>query len=86
MIGSTFTAAMERVAKLVRGLREDGHTIRYVDAGGGLGIAYTQLGLPEFADFAARYAAAVTTPLPAWLRATNNVSHECRLGLTTKDR
>jgi diaminopimelate decarboxylase len=58
-----FTAAMERVADLVRGLRGDGHTIRYVDAGGGLGIAYTKLGLPEFADFAARYAAAVTTPL-----------------------
>jgi diaminopimelate decarboxylase len=58
-----FTAAMERVAELVRGLRQEGHTIRYVDAGGGLGIPYTQLGLPEFADFAARYAAAVTTPL-----------------------
>jgi diaminopimelate decarboxylase len=58
-----FTAAMERVADLVRGLRADGHTIRYVDAGGGLGIAYTQLGLPEFADFAVRYAAAVTAPL-----------------------
>ncbi len=58
-----FTAAMERVADLVRGLRGDGHTIRYVDAGGGLGIAYTQLGLPEFADFSARYAAAVTSPL-----------------------
>jgi diaminopimelate decarboxylase len=58
-----FSAAMERVADLVRGLREDGHTIRYVDAGGGLGIAYTQLGLPEFADFAVRYAEAVTTPL-----------------------
>ena len=58
-----FTAAMERVADLVRGLRADGHTIRYVDAGGGLGIAYTQLGLPEFADFAVRYAEAVTAPL-----------------------
>jgi diaminopimelate decarboxylase len=58
-----FTAAMERVAELVRGLRQDGHTIRYVDAGGGLGIPYTQLGLPEFADFSARYAAAVTAPL-----------------------
>jgi diaminopimelate decarboxylase len=58
-----FTAAMERVADLVRGLRGDGHSIRYVDAGGGLGIAYTRLGLPEFADFAARYAAAITTPL-----------------------
>lgn len=58
-----FAAAMERVADLVRGLRQDGHTIKYVDAGGGLGIAYTQLGLPEFADFAVRYAAAVTAPL-----------------------
>lgn len=58
-----FTAAMERVADLVRGLRADGHTIRYVDAGGGLGIPYTQLGMPEFAEFSARYAAALTTPL-----------------------
>ena len=58
-----FAAAMQRVADLVRGLRQDGHTIKYVDAGGGLGIAYTQMGLPEFADFAARYAAAVTAPL-----------------------
>lgn len=58
-----FAAAMERVADLVRGLRQDGHSIRYVDAGGGLGIAYTQLGLPEFAGFATRYAAAVTAPL-----------------------
>jgi diaminopimelate decarboxylase len=60
---SPFSAAMERVADLVRGLRANGHTIRYVDAGGGLGIAYTQLGLPEFADFAERYAEAVTAPL-----------------------
>ncbi|HEY6938115.1 MAG TPA: diaminopimelate decarboxylase, partial [Terriglobales bacterium] len=60
-----FTAAMERVADLVRGLRQDGHSIRCVDAGGGLGIAYTQLGLPEFAEFAARYAGAVTVPLRA---------------------
>ncbi len=35
-----FTAAMEHVAGLVRQLREDGHNIRYVDAGGGLGISY----------------------------------------------
>lgn len=58
-----FTAAMERVADLVRGLRADGHRIRYVDAGGGLGIPYVQLDLPEFRDFAARYAAALTAPL-----------------------
>jgi diaminopimelate decarboxylase len=37
---SAFSAAMRRVAALVRALRADGHRIRYVDAGGGLGIEY----------------------------------------------
>jgi diaminopimelate decarboxylase len=35
-----FAATMDRVAALVRELRDDGHKIEYVDAGGGLGIAY----------------------------------------------
>ena len=35
-----FAAAMERVASLVRALRRAGHRIRFVDAGGGLGISY----------------------------------------------
>jgi diaminopimelate decarboxylase len=35
-----FRAALARVAGLVGELREDGHEIRYVDAGGGLGIDY----------------------------------------------
>ena len=35
-----FAAALERVAELVRELRADGLPIRYVDAGGGLGIDY----------------------------------------------
>ena len=35
-----FGAAMERVAALVHRLRAHGHSIRYVDAGGGLGIDY----------------------------------------------
>ncbi len=35
-----FTATMERVAELVLQLRSTGHTIDYVDAGGGLGIDY----------------------------------------------
>ena len=39
-----FAATMERVAALVRELREDGHEIDYVDAGGGLGIAYGTAG------------------------------------------
>lgn len=41
-----FLAAMKRVAALINELRADGHTIRYADAGGGIGIPY----LPD--DFA----------------------------------
>jgi diaminopimelate decarboxylase len=36
----TFQEAVERMAELVRALREQGHDIRYLDAGGGLGISY----------------------------------------------
>jgi diaminopimelate decarboxylase len=36
-----FAAALARVAGLVGELRKDGHNIRYVDAGGGLGIDYS---------------------------------------------
>jgi len=35
-----FAAALGRVAALVSELKKDGHNIRYVDAGGGLGIDY----------------------------------------------
>jgi diaminopimelate decarboxylase len=35
-----FGAAAERVAALIGELRRDGHAIRYMDAGGGLGIEY----------------------------------------------
>ena len=35
-----FAAALARVASLIADLRRDGHDIRYVDAGGGLGIDY----------------------------------------------
>jgi diaminopimelate decarboxylase len=59
---SSFNAAMERVAELVRHLREDGHDIEYVDAGGGMGINYRD-GSDDFASLAAEYAAAVTSPL-----------------------
>jgi diaminopimelate decarboxylase len=58
-----FGAAMERVAELVRRLKGDGHRIRYVDAGGGLGIRYDAQELPEFADHAKEFARAVTRPL-----------------------
>jgi len=60
---SPFAAAMERVAELIRGLREQGHPIKYVDAGGGLGIAYRNENLPELNDQAKAYAEALTAPL-----------------------
>jgi diaminopimelate decarboxylase len=56
-----FRAAMERVAQLVRQLQSDGHRIRYVDAGGGLGINYD--GPQDFSAVIAEYADAVTRPL-----------------------
>src|SRR5947209_9003826 len=46
-----FMAAMQRVADLVRQLRAAGQDIRYVDAGGGLGISYS---LQAEFDFSAR--------------------------------
>ncbi len=58
-----FAATMERVAELTRALRADGHTINYVDAGGGLGIAYENHSLPGFAQQVASYADALLTPL-----------------------
>ncbi len=58
-----FAATMERVAELVQALRSDGHTIHYVDAGGGLGIGYGSPSGPEFAARAKQYAAALLGPL-----------------------
>jgi len=55
-----FSAAMERVAELVVQLRDDGHKINYVDAGGGLGIDYK--GGSDGAAIAT-YARALSTPL-----------------------
>jgi diaminopimelate decarboxylase len=58
-----FDETMSRVADLVRQLREDGHNIEYVDAGGGLGIDYEKPNLAEFANYVSKYAAAVMNPL-----------------------
>ena len=60
---SPFAAAMERVAELIRGLQAEGHRIKYVDAGGGLGIAYRDENLPELSEQSAAYANALTSPL-----------------------
>src|SRR5439155_2206139 len=56
-----FRAAMERVAELVRQLQSDGHSIQYVDAGGGLGINYD--GPQDFSAVIAEYADAIKRPL-----------------------
>ncbi len=58
-----FGLAMQRVAALVRELRADGHSIRYVDAGGGLGIDYQEPSLSDFAKYVARYARMILRPL-----------------------
>jgi len=57
-----FNAAMDRVAELARALRRDGHDIRYIDAGGGLGIHY-HAGKADFGQVAKGYAEAVLGPL-----------------------
>ncbi len=54
-----FAAAMERVANLVRTLRADGHRIKYVDAGGGLGIDYHGEVAGKFGNYVSAYAKAV---------------------------
>jgi len=58
-----FAATMERVAELTRALRTDGFAIKYVDAGGGLGIAYENPSLPDFVEHVASYADALLRPL-----------------------
>ncbi len=61
---TSFTDALTRVAELVRELRGAGHDIRYVDAGGGLGIPYMGMETTEpFAKQLAAYAQAVIAPL-----------------------
>jgi diaminopimelate decarboxylase len=61
-----FGSAAGRVASLIADLRKDGHTIEYLDAGGGLGIEYHTTIEPVGASFdpaekVSQYAAAVTS-------------------------
>ena len=58
-----FAQAMERVADLVRKLSAQGLRIRYVDAGGGLGIDYEHRSTSNFAEWTRNYAQAVLPPL-----------------------
>jgi diaminopimelate decarboxylase len=48
---SPFKDAIARLGELVRGLVNDGVTIRYVDIGGGLGIPYNQEDPPSPAEY-----------------------------------
>jgi len=58
-----FAAAMERVANVVRTLRGHGHNIRYVDAGGGLGIDYEGESRCDFSKYTSAYGKAICGPL-----------------------
>src|SRR5437763_11977473 len=60
---SPFALAMERMAELVQRLAAEGHQIRFVDAGGGLGISYKSSEAVDFPKLAANYAQAITHPL-----------------------
>jgi diaminopimelate decarboxylase len=57
-----FAAALARVSSLIAELRKDGHDIRYVDAGGGLGIDYSA-GNFDPAHQVKQYASALTKGL-----------------------
>lgn len=57
-----FGLAMQRVVDLMAQLVEDGHNIRFVDAGGGLGISYSSAEPLDFTDHARRYAEAILEP------------------------
>jgi diaminopimelate decarboxylase len=58
-----FGEAMARVADLVRELRQDGHTIDFIDAGGGLGINYEKPNASTFSANAEAYARTLAEPL-----------------------
>src|SRR5215831_11694503 len=58
-----FHLAMERAVDLALQLLTDRHNIRFIDAGGGLGISYNSAAPVDFSELAHRYAEAVMTPL-----------------------
>ncbi len=57
-----FHLAMDRAVDLVLQLLADGHAIRFIDAGGGLGISYSSASPVDFTELAHRYAEAITEP------------------------
>ncbi len=60
---STFRESMEKVAEFAVALRADGEDIRYIDAGGGLGISYRSEEKRDFTSEVKAYAREVMSPL-----------------------
>jgi diaminopimelate decarboxylase len=58
-----FRLAVERAVELIEQLTGDGHRIRFLDAGGGLGISYHGEKPMDFECQARHYAAAITLPM-----------------------
>jgi diaminopimelate decarboxylase len=58
-----FRLAVERAVDLIQQLTSEGHNIRFLDAGGGLGISYNSERPMDFREQAQRYAEAITKPL-----------------------
>lgn len=58
-----FRLAVERAADLIQQLATLAHDIRFLDAGGGLGISYDSERPMDFREQAERYATAITEPL-----------------------
>jgi diaminopimelate decarboxylase len=60
---SPFRLAMERAVELAAQLAAEGHAIRFMDAGGGLGISYDSSTAVDYPSLVAQYAEAITAPL-----------------------
>ena len=60
---STFRESTEKLAEFTVDLRAEGHDIRYLDAGGGLGINYQSSEGGDFATEVRSYARQLLTPL-----------------------
>jgi diaminopimelate decarboxylase len=58
-----FGLALERMAELIQQLASEGHQIRFIDAGGGLGISYKSSEAVDFLQLTTNYAKAITRPL-----------------------